>query len=236
MSELPDIVHNYNVVSSRIQLVETQTDRNQSVRLVAVSKTKPVEDIQTLYTHGHRHFGENYFQELLEKAQVLPSDIQWHFIGHLQSAKAHKLLKEVPNLFVVETVDSEKLAHKLQSGCEAADRESLNVFIQVDTSGEATKSGVSEEELLSLARYILEHCPRLRLRGLMTIGAPGDSTCFDKLSAARQLLTSSLGLDEKSLELSMGMSGDFEEAIVRGATSVRIGSTIFGERIYPVKT
>ena len=111
-----------------------------SVSLIPVSKTKPVEDIQALYDEGFRHFGENYFQELLEKAANLPDDIQWHFIGHLQSSKSARLVREVPNLSVVETVDSEKLATKLNNGCVLVDRENLDIFIQVDTSGEDSKS------------------------------------------------------------------------------------------------
>ncbi len=230
------IVENAAVVRQRIQEAAVRVSRDaESVRLVAVSKTKPVEDLSALYQSGQRHFGENYFQELVEKAEQLPKDIKWHFIGHLQSSKASKLIRDVPNLFVLETVDSEKLASKLQNACESNGREELNIFIQVDTSGEDTKSGVSEEELLPLVDFIHSQCPRLRIAGLMTIGAPNDFTCFDKLANQRKVVANHLLIAEEALELSMGMSGDFEEAIARGATSVRVGSTIFGERIYPKK-
>jgi pyridoxal phosphate enzyme (YggS family) len=145
--------------------------------LVAVSKTKPAESIQELYNAGYRCFGENYFQELVDKAQTLPKDIQWHFIGHLQSSKAAKLVKEVPNLAVLETVDTVKLAGKLNNACEATGRAPLSVFIQVDTSGEATKSGVDGgEELQELLRFIRDKCPLLRVTGLMTIGELAHST------------------------------------------------------------
>lgn len=207
-----------------------------AVRLVAVSKTKPIEDIRALYNAGQRHFGENYSQELLEKAPLLPSDICWHFIGHLQSSKSNRLVREVPNLYMVETVDSDKLAGKLQLACEHADRKPENpllVMIQVDTSGEDTKSGVDMFKAAELARYIKENCPLLSVRGVMTIGAPGDLTCFDRLLEARRLVGEALGIeDATALELSMGMSGDFPEAIAKGATSVRVGSTIFGPRVY----
>ena len=238
LGDLPTVVHNTHIVHNRIRSASQDRSGNahHEVRLVAVSKTKPVQDILDLYEHGHRHFGENYMQELIEKAQVLPKDINWHFIGHLQSSKANKLIKEVPNLFIVETVDSEKLAMKLQAACESVNREQLNIFVQVDTSGEETKSGVSTEELLPLADFIRDRCPRLKLCGLMTIGAAGDSQCFDALARARTALCSHWSVDEQSLELSMGMSMDFEEAIAKGASSVRVGSTIFGERIYPNKT
>jgi PLP dependent protein len=114
------------------------------ISLVAVSKFKSAADIKTCYDSGQRVFGENYFQEMLEKAKELPSDISWHFIGHLQSSKANKLVREVPNLAAVETVDSVKLAEKLNSACELAGRTvPLGVFIQVKTSDEDSKSGVS---------------------------------------------------------------------------------------------
>jgi pyridoxal phosphate enzyme (YggS family) len=165
------IVSNARIVQERAATASSNAGRSSSVRLVAVSKTKPAENIKELYDAGFRSFGENYFQELVEKAQALPTDIQWHFIGHLQSSKASKLIKEVPNLAVLETVDSAKLAGKLNSACEAAGRGSLDVFLQVDTSGEDTKSGVTEgAELESLLRYVQEQCPRLTIRGLMTIG------------------------------------------------------------------
>eukprot|EP00597_Dinobryon_sp_UTEXLB2267_P006474 CAMPEP_0170060484 /NCGR_PEP_ID=MMETSP0019_2-20121128/2406_1 /TAXON_ID=98059 /ORGANISM="Dinobryon sp., Strain UTEXLB2267" /LENGTH=239 /DNA_ID=CAMNT_0010266069 /DNA_START=150 /DNA_END=869 /DNA_ORIENTATION=- len=224
---------NINIVNEKLQSAELMAEKApQSVRLVAVSKTKPVSDILTLYEYGHRVFGENYFQELVEKSEKLPSDIQWHFIGHLQSSKAPKIIKEVPNLEVLETIDSLKLAGKLNQACESVGRRPLKVYIQVDTSGETTKSGVTESELPELALYIKEKCPFLHLSGLMTIGAPGDLICFDRLVSARESVAALLGLDVNELALSMGMSADFEEAILKGATSVRVGSTIFGERIY----
>jgi len=169
---LSDVVSNAHIVNERIQACAEAAGRpNGSVRLVAVSKTKPVEAIQQLYDAGYRHFGENYLQELTEKAAILPKDINWHFIGHLQSSKASKITKDVSNLYLLETIDSEKLANKVNNARSTAGLPPLKVFIQVDTSGEATKSGVDTgSELLSLATFITEQCPHLRLAGLMTIG------------------------------------------------------------------
>lgn len=232
---VPIIVNNAHVILSKVREASIQHSGNaDGVTLVAVSKTKPVEDIRQLYDSGFRIFGENYFDELLEKAGQLPNDIRWHFIGHLQSSKAAKLVKNISNLDVVETVDSIKLANKLHNACEVRSSP-LKVYIQVDTSGEETKSGVTEDEMVELADAIVKNCPRLQLKGVMTIGAPNDFTCFDKLVAARARLANTLGVDVATLELSMGMSGDFEEAIARGATSVRVGSSIFGPRLYPNK-
>lgn len=232
------IVANANVVRAKIDARCAELGRDpKGVLLVPVSKTKPQENIMELYDAGWRHFGENYFQEILDKAAALPKDIQWHFIGHLQSGKANRLVRDVPNLSVIETVDTMKLASKLNNACELAERkEGLGIYLQVDTSGEDSKSGIGlGKELLDLADEIKTKCPLLRTAGLMTIGAPGDLTCFDKLVASRAALASHWGVPEESLALSMGMSGDFIEAVERGSTSVRVGSTIFGARDYPNK-
>lgn len=232
-SRASDIVFNASGVKTKILEAARAAGRDvTTIKLVAVSKTKPIEDLMALYNSGLRDFGENYFQELCEKAEVMPKDINWHFIGHLQSAKASKLVREVTNLVVVETVDSIKLAKKLNTACETAGRAKLDIYLQVDTSGEDTKSGVPIPETAALAQSIRDECPLLNVAGLMTIGAPGDMGCFDRLSEARVDVAAALGRSVDQLGLSMGMSGDFEEAIARGATSVRVGSTIFGARNY----
>lgn len=127
----------------------------------------------------------------------------------------------------------------MQVACEAASREKpLGVFIQIDTSGEEAKSGIPHDDLnacLALARHLAESCPSLALKGVMTIGAPDDISCFDKLAVCRDALAQGISVEPQSLQLSMGMSGDFEEAIRRGSTNVRVGSTIFGARNYPNK-
>lgn len=205
--------------------------QKKNVQLVVVSKTKPCEMLQEAYDAGAREFGENYIQELCEKAPQLPSDINWHFIGHLQSNKAKKLVVGVPNLAVVESVDSLKLAKKLNNACENVGR-SLNIYIQINTSSEDTKSGVMPSGACELAQSIASSCPRLSIAGLMTIGAPGDESCFDTLVTCRHDVSQVLDVEENSLELSMGMSGDFETAILKGSSSVRIGSSIFGARDY----
>jgi PLP dependent protein len=229
----PSLIDNLCTIKSRIYDAEITSGREvDGVRLVAVSKTKPSSAIQSLYDNGHRHFGENYVQELIEKAAVLPKDICWHFIGHLQSQKAKQLIREVPNLHVLETIDSEKLASKIENALASLDRPPLRVFIQVDTSNEDTKSGVTPGDLDILLNSIKSKCPHLIVAGLMTIGAPGDSSCFDKLAACRSAAALTLGVDELALELSMGMSEDFPQAIAKGSTSVRVGSLIFGSRVY----
>ena len=160
----------------------------ESVTLVAVSKTKPTGYIQALYDAGHRDFGENYFQELEAKASSLPGDIKWHFIGHLQSSKASKLARVVTNL-IVESLDSLKLAQKLNSAVEAANKPPMEIFIQIHTSVEETKSGISHEEIPDFIKELKTSCPLLLVKGVMTIGAPDDSAgSFERLKSSRKIL------------------------------------------------
>ncbi|KAL7533388.1 hypothetical protein ACHAWF_004475 [Thalassiosira exigua] len=176
----------------------------------------------------------------MAKSKEMPDDVMWHFIGPLQSNKAAPLVKTVglDKLACIETVSTLKLAGKLNRAVEALnegseEKKKLGIYIQVNTSGEESKSGVSPGgDVIDLVKQISEECPWLSVDGLMTIGAPGDNTCFDTLVQCRDELATALGRDPNGLDLSMGMSGDFEVAIARGATSIRVGSTIFGERDY----
>lgn len=243
-----------------VAVTSTSDSSNSSaappVRLVAVSKLKPASDILALHSPptSHLHFGENYMQELLEKSKALPPEIRWHFIGGLQSNKCVTLAREVRGLWAVESVDTEKKASLLDKGWgeraefkqkenganEPPDRR-LRVFVQVNTSGEENKSGIQPgEPTLELCRFIREKCPRLKLQGLMTIGAIARSKAttpenenedFACLRDTRDMVVEKLSLKgEDTLELSMGMSNDFEGAIAMGSNQVRVGSTIFGAR------
>lgn len=220
---------------------------------MAVSKLKPANDILALHQPssaggaGHTHFGENYAQELTQKAELLPRSIHWHFIGGLQSTHC-KTLAKIPNLFVVSSIDSTKKAQLLDkargnflsAGSDGAG--SVGVHIQVNTSGEDSKSGAAPgADVVELARFVLTECPHLRLLGFMTIGAIARSVTttaetenedFELLRGQRDLVAQELKelLGDRELELSMGMSEDFEGAIVMGSSEVRVGSTIFGMR------
>ncbi|OJD18119.1 YggS family pyridoxal phosphate enzyme [Emergomyces pasteurianus Ep9510] len=259
------LLTNLSAVTARIASASTSANASQAhtprpqrpVRLVAVSKLKPASDIQILHQHNPTlHFGENYLQELLEKSKILPSGIRWHFIGGLQSNKCVTLARDVKGLWAVESVDSEKKASLLDRGWGErggdpddegeTDGEQLRVFVQVNTSGEENKSGVEPAEAIRLCRYIREKCPRLKLQGLMTIGAiarsktttpENENEDFVCLKETREMVEKELGLlggnvggEGEGLELSMGMSEDFEGAIAMGSNQVRIGSTIFGAR------
>ncbi|KAM9312867.1 pyridoxal phosphate homeostasis protein [Gastrophryne carolinensis] len=200
------------------------------------------------YRHGQRYFGENYVQELVEKASdtnLLSScpEIKWHFIGHLQKQHINKLVA-VPNLYILETVDSAKVADKLNaSWLKKGSNEKLKVMVQVNTSGEESKHGLSPSDTADLVKHIKEHCLGLEFVGLMTIGSfghdltQGPNPDFQLLLKQREEVCDKLGLPLEAVELSMGMSSDFEHAIEVGSTNIRVGSTIFGERVYtkPVK-
>lgn len=237
------LIKNIKLVQDNIAKVIQTYQCQQAVRLVAVSKTKPMGDIQTLYDEsGHRHFGENYVQELLEKAQALKEkcpEIRWHYIGHIQSNKI-KLLNQIEQLYCVETVDRIKIAKLLNEGAKSNRKEPLKVMIQVNTSDEDQKGGTQGiEETIALAKFIKEQCEGLELLGLMTIGSTMHSHSddevnpdFEKLRDIRSNVAKSIGIKSEDLELSMGMSSDYDVAIKAGSTNVRVGSTIFGERNY----
>eukprot|EP01091_Cochliopodium_minus_P011698 TRINITY_DN3391_c0_g1_i1.p1 TRINITY_DN3391_c0_g1~~TRINITY_DN3391_c0_g1_i1.p1 ORF type:complete len:237 (-),score=65.15 TRINITY_DN3391_c0_g1_i1:70-780(-) len=227
-----DVQHNLSIINEKIDNMVKKLNLKKKPRLVAVSKTKPSSLIQSVYNTGHREFGENYVQEILEKAPILPLDIKWHFIGHLQSNKIKKLL-EIKNLDVIETIDSLKLAKKLDDTLKEQKRK-INIFLQVNTSGEDQKSGVEPEKCVDLYREIQTTCENITIKGLMTIGKlDGDaSEDFKRLADVKKDVCSNLNIQSDDLELSMGMSSDFEVAIENGSTNVRVGSTIFVPRKY----
>ncbi|KAF9188434.1 hypothetical protein BGZ51_000599 [Haplosporangium sp. Z 767] len=169
-----EIADNLADVRARMdEVLQKKYGAGRKARLVAVSKYKPSSDILAAYEKaGQLHFGENYVQGLEEKSKELPKEIQWHFIGSLQSNKC-KILAAIPNLFVVETIDSAKKASTLDKACATAARaQPLNIFLQVNTSGEESKSGMLPSEALQVAQHVIAECPHLKLAGLMTIGSP----------------------------------------------------------------
>uniref|UniRef100_A0ACD5XKJ4 Uncharacterized protein n=1 Tax=Avena sativa TaxID=4498 RepID=A0ACD5XKJ4_AVESA len=208
----------------------------EAVRVVAIGKTKPVSLLRQLYDSGHRCFGENYVQEFVTKAPQLPEDIRWHFVGHLQSNKVKSLVAAVPNLDMVEGVGNEKIANHLDRAVVSLGREPLKVMVQVNTSGEESKSGIDPSRCVELVKHVKLACPNLIFSGLMTIGMKDYSSTpenFKTLVKCKLEVCKALGIPTKQFELSMGMSGDFEQAIELGSTNVRVGSTIFGPREYP---
>ncbi len=201
------------------------------MRLLAVSKTKPAADVRAAVAAGQRAFGENYVQEGVDKIAALGSaGLEWHFIGPLQSNKTRPVAETFDWVHGIERL---KIAERL-SAQRKPDLPPLNVCIQVNVSGEASKSGVAPGELPALAQAVAA-LPQLRLRGLMCIPEPSDDenlvrSRFATLRRLRDaLVTDGMTLDT----LSMGMSHDLEAAIAEGATIVRVGTAIFGERQLP---
>lgn len=206
-------------VQDRIARAAESVGRDpSSVTLIAVSKTHPIEAIQEAYDAGHRDFGESRLQELLPKFEALPQDIRWHFIGKLQSNKA----KRAAQLGVV--IHTLERAHQIREVAKA--ERDIDGLIEVNTTSEPQKSGIFAEALDELVQEVL-NCPRIRLRGLMTLGH-AHRNAEEQRPFFRTLreLNESIG----GVWLSMGMSGDFEVAIQEGSTHVRVGTAIFGER------
>jgi pyridoxal phosphate enzyme (YggS family) len=222
------IADNIAQVSSRIRAAALASRRDEhSVQLLAVSKTKPAKALREAYAAGLRDFGENYLQEALGKQLELADlPLIWHFIGPIQSNKTRAIAE---HFAWVHSVDRLKIAQRL-SEQRPADLPPLNICIQVNVSGEASKSGCTPADLPALANAISE-LPRLTLRGLMAIPEPTDDRAEqDAAFAAVQSLQASLNLPLDTL--SMGMSHDLESAIAQGATWVRIGTALFGARDY----
>ena len=230
-----DIQHNLNLIHQKIETACKEAKRNQNtVKLLAVSKTKPISDILSAYQAGQIAFGENYVQEGIEKIQYFESqgiNLEWHFIGPLQSNKT-RLVAE--HFDWMQTLDRAKIADRLNEQ-RPINKAPLNILIQINISDEESKSGIQPEEMLTLAKHI-ENLPHLCLRGLMAIPTPTDKiseqeNAFRKMLALFEQLKQALP-NQQIDTLSMGMTDDMPSAIKCGSTMVRIGTAIFGSRNY----
>ena len=206
--------------------------KREEVTLIAVSKTKPAEMVQTLYNEGIRDFGENKVQEILAKSPVLPEDIHWHMIGHLQRNKVKQVIDKT---CLIHSVDSLRLAEEIE---KEADKHNLviPVLLEVNVAGEESKFGMTREEALDLV-VLLSHFRHIAVKGLMTI-APNVENSEENRPIFRDLKQLSVDIINKNIDnismdvLSMGMTNDYEVAIEEGATIVRVGTGIFGTRYY----
>ena len=223
------IESNLQVVSARIAAAACAAEREPgAIALLAVSKTFPAEAVRCAHAAGQFEFGENYVQEGLEKIAALPElPLIWHFIGPIQSNKTKAIAEHFD---WVHSVDREKIASRL-SQARPQHRGPLNTCLQVNVSAEVSKSGVAPEDVRALAETV-RTLPRLRLRGLMAVPEPSDDIALQRRrfyglrALLEQLNAAGFGLDT----LSMGMSQDLEAAVMEGATIVRVGTAIFGER------
>lgn len=222
---------NLNIVKKNISNALNKTGRSlEEIKLVAVSKTKPVEIILEAYNLGLRDFGENKAQELKTKVAELPKDINWHFIGHLQTNKVKEVVQVAE---LIHSVDSIKIAGEINKRARAIEKVQ-NILIEVNTSEEDTKFGLSSIEQVKEIALFCTEASNLNLCGLMTMAPFTDNKkilrdCFIKLREMKENLNYN-GFNLK--ELSMGMTNDYEIAIEEGATIVRIGTALFGKRNY----
>lgn len=233
---MPVIAANLQAVRQRLLAAEQQAGRSPGeVDLLAVSKTFPAEVVRQAFAAGQHAFGENYVQEGIDKIHALADlrgQLQWHFIGPLQSNKTRAVAEHFD---WVHAIDRLRIAERLAAQ-RPASLPPLQVCIQVNISGEATKSGVAPAEVLALARDVSQ-LPGLHLRGLMAIPEPvGDFAAQRRPFAALRGLLATLREEGLAVDtLSMGMSADLEAAVAEGATIVRVGTAIFGARHYPAR-
>ena len=230
------VCENYRAVEEKVRNACKKAGRSrEEVTLIAVSKTKPVSMIEELLPLGVRDFGENKVQELTAKEEVLPKDIRWHMIGHLQRNKVKYVIDKA---CMIHSVDSLRLAQEISKEAVKHDLV-MPVLIEVNVAGEESKFGVSAEEAPSLVEEAAK-LPGIQVKGLMTI-APNVDDPEENRNVFRNLRKLSVDIREKNFDnvtmnvLSMGMTGDYEVAIEEGATHVRVGTGIFGERNYNIE-
>lgn len=206
----------------------------EDVTLIAVSKTKPIEMLQEAYDTGCRDFGENKVQELIDKYEVMPKDIRWHMIGHLQRNKVKYIVDKV---YLIHSVDSLKLAEEISKEAKKKNV-TAHILIEVNIANEKTKFGITSQEVIQLVRDISK-LENIKIEGLMTI-APMTTQSESNRIYFQQLKKLSVDIRAENIDnvsmniLSMGMTGDYPVAVSEGATLVRVGTGIFGERNYNI--
>ena len=215
---------NYNTVLDQIKATKEKTSSKKNPILIAVSKKRSVESIQVIYNLGHRIFGENYPQELLEKSKKLPKDIEWHLIGHLQTNKVKKILEEIPNL-IIESVDRIDVVKKIAQYADI--KNPTKVYLEINISNEDSKTGCPLEKIYEVIDEIIKNKDKLNLVGIMSLGKIGDKQEFEKMIQIKNEICEKYGLDKDKFIASFGTSQDFQDAILSGSDEVRIGHQIF---------
>lgn len=226
---------NLKIVKNNITQACKRVNRSTSdVTLIAVSKTKPLSMLKECYEAGVRDFGENKVQEILEKYDQMPTDVRWHMIGHLQRNKVKYIIDKV---YMIHSVDSLRLAEEISRQAVKANLV-VNILLEVNIANEDSKYGIAPEDIID---FVIEVCklPGLSVKGLMTVAPYVDFSEENRqhFVKMRQLCVdiNAQNIDNKNINmLSMGMSGDYEVAIEEGATFIRVGTSIFGERNYSI--
>lgn len=219
-------------MSIQDNLKQIQATIPSNVTLVAVSKTKPVEDLQEAYAAGIRDFGENKIQEMCDKYEVLPKDIRWHMIGHVQTNKVKYM---APFVHLIHGVDSLKLLKEINKQAEKNNRV-IDVLLQVFIADEETKFGLDAEELNHILTNEIQQLPNVKVVGLMGMATftENENQIREEFKSLKQLFDLHQPHHADLKIISMGMSGDYQMAIEEGSTMVRIGSSIFGHRHYSI--
>ena len=226
-----DLQENLQQVEANIcKACENAGRKRSDVTLIAVSKTKPVEMLQTVYDLGPRDFGENKVQEMCEKMEVLPKDIRWHMIGHLQRNKVKYLIGKVT---MIHSVDSLRLAEEISKESVKKDAQT-DILLEINCAGEESKFGIRPKDTLALVRQIAV-LPNVHIRGLMTVApltqTPEENRVYFQLMKKLSVDIAQESVDNVSMDvLSMGMTIDYQTAIEEGSTCVRVGTGIFGTR------
>ncbi|AWY19298.1 YggS family pyridoxal phosphate-dependent enzyme [Moraxella bovis] len=221
------LIERHTAVKERLDAINDTYQADSKAVLLAVSKTKPSSDIATLYQAGQSQFGENYLQEaLIKMSELAHLPITWHYIGHIQRNKTRDIAMHFD---WVQTVERAIIAERL-NGQRPDDRPPLNVLIQINIDDEASKSGCRIDELDGLVQTVMS-LPKLTLRGLMIIPSKDGTDAFVRTKAIFDDIKGRFDLSDFDT-LSMGMSGDMEQAVAHGSTMVRVGTAIFGERDY----
>ena len=226
-----DLQENLQQVEANIcKACENAGRKRSDVTLIAVSKTKPVEMLQTVYDLGPRDFGENKVQEMCEKMEVLPKDIRWHMIGHLQRNKVKYLIGKVT---MIHSVDSLRLAEEISKESVKKDAQT-DILLEINCAGEESKFGIRPKDTLALVRQIAV-LPNVHIRGLMTVApltqTPEENRVYFQLMKKLSVDIAQESVDNVSMDvLSMGMTIDYQTAIEEGSTCVRVGPGIFGTR------
>ena len=215
---------NYNTVLDQIKATKEKTSSKKNPIVIAVSKKRSVESIQVIYNLGHRIFGENYPQELLEKSKKLPKDIEWHLIGHLQTNKVKKILEEIPNI-IIESVDRIDVVKKIAQYADI--KNPTKVYLEINISNEDSKTGCPLEKIYEVIDEIIKNKDKLNLVGIMSLGKIGDKQEFEKMIQIKNEICEKYGLDKDKFIASFGTSQDFQDAILSGSDEVRIGHQIF---------
>ena len=220
--KIQKLSNNLKKINNDIEKAKKEKNITKNIKLLAVSKKRNIEDIKIIYDNGHRIFGENYVNELLEKYEKLPKDIEWHLIGHLQTNKVKHLLEKIPNI-IIESVDSIKVAEAINKYAT----QQIKVYIEVNIGNTETKTGADIKDIYDIAETIINKCQKLELIGIMSLGNVNNIKEFKQMVDIKDEFCNKYNLNKEKFIASFGTSQDYYNAILSGSDEIRVGHTIF---------